>query len=88
MIAYSKGRKLIVFDVLFYRDRNGKEPVLEFIQELDNRRDKEQDTFCGLGWQEFYTPTPLHEENPENTTEGNRQGQTKSSRFPGKEQRR
>jgi phage-related protein len=30
-----------VFDVLFYKDRNGREPVLEFIQELDKRKDKD-----------------------------------------------
>jgi phage-related protein len=33
--------EIIVFDILFYRNRNGSEPVLEFIQELDKRKDKD-----------------------------------------------
>lgn len=30
-----------MFDVFFYKNRQGKEPVLEYIQELDNRKDKD-----------------------------------------------
>jgi phage-related protein len=41
MITYSEEGRGIMFDVLFYRDRSGKEPVLEFIQELDKRKDKD-----------------------------------------------
>jgi len=30
-----------MFDVCFYQDKNGKEPVLEYIRELDSRTDKD-----------------------------------------------
>jgi phage-related protein len=30
-----------LFDIFFYRDRNGKEPILEYIQWLDSRTDKD-----------------------------------------------
>jgi len=30
-----------MFDVFFYKDKNGKEPVLEYIQELNGRTDKD-----------------------------------------------
>ena len=30
-----------MFDVFFYRDKNGKEPVFEYIQELTSKTDKD-----------------------------------------------
>jgi len=30
-----------VYEVIFYRDRNGKEPTLEYIQELGSKKDKD-----------------------------------------------
>jgi len=30
-----------MFEIIFYRDKNGNEPVLEYIQELNRRSDKE-----------------------------------------------
>lgn len=30
-----------MYVIIFYRDRNGKEPVLEYIQELASRTDKD-----------------------------------------------
>ena len=30
-----------MYDIFFYRDRNGKEPVLEYIRALDSRKDKD-----------------------------------------------
>ena len=30
-----------MFDVFFYKDRNGRSPVLEYIQELTNKSDKD-----------------------------------------------
>jgi phage-related protein len=30
-----------VFEVFFYQNRQGKEPILEYIQELDRRKDKD-----------------------------------------------
>jgi phage-related protein len=30
-----------VFEVVFYKNRKGREPVLEYIQELDRRKDKD-----------------------------------------------
>jgi phage-related protein len=29
-----------VYDVIFYKDQQGKEPTLEYIQELDRKKDK------------------------------------------------
>lgn len=29
-----------MFDIFFYKDKNGKEPILEYIQDLDRRKDK------------------------------------------------
>jgi phage-related protein len=29
-----------MYEIVFYRDRNGKEPLLEYMQDLDNRQDK------------------------------------------------
>ena len=37
----SERRSLIVYEIIFYRDRKGKEPVLEYIKELDSRKDKD-----------------------------------------------
>jgi phage-related protein len=31
---------MILFEIVFYRDKNGKEPVLEYIEGLVSRRDK------------------------------------------------
>ena len=30
-----------MYEIIFYKDRNGKEPVLEYIQELADRTDKD-----------------------------------------------
>jgi phage-related protein len=30
-----------VYNIFFYRDRSGKEPILEYIQGLDSRTDKD-----------------------------------------------
>jgi phage-related protein len=30
-----------MFDIIFYKNRSGKEPVLEYIQELSGRTDKD-----------------------------------------------
>lgn len=30
-----------MYDVIFYRNKNGKEPTLEYIQELDSKKDKD-----------------------------------------------
>ena len=30
-----------MFDLFFYKDKNGNEPVLEYLQELDSRKDKD-----------------------------------------------
>jgi phage-related protein len=31
---------IVLFEIVFYRDKNGKEPVLEYIEGLASRRDK------------------------------------------------
>lgn len=31
----------MAFEIIFYRDRQGRQPVLEYIQELDSRKDKD-----------------------------------------------
>ena len=30
-----------MFEIIFYRDKNGNQPILEYIQELDSRTDKD-----------------------------------------------
>ena len=31
----------MAFEIIFYRDRQGREPVLEYIQALDGKKDKD-----------------------------------------------
>ena len=30
-----------MYEIIFYKDKNGREPTLEYIQELDSRKDKD-----------------------------------------------
>jgi phage-related protein len=65
-----------MFDIVFYKNRSGKEPVLEYIQELSGRTDKDSQiklhdyiNYLGTEGKKAGEPYMKHKKDAENPTE-------------------
>ena len=69
-----------MFQIIFYRDKNGKIPVLAYLEKLEGRKDKDSrikltnagsGSICGMEERQICTAAPVYENHPKNTPAGN-----------------
>lgn len=69
-----------MYEIHFYKDRSGREPVKEYIAGLASRKDKDS----RMGRQRFCTPARFYEADAENATARDRAGKEEFIKLSGK----